>query len=1035
MVENRKDKRANGPISMDGQQEQSKPDDSQQYSLELSKGGAKDDRIARLELSDPRMRQAVKYMIANKFIMAGLSKAHVDVTSERSMMMLSESFMRRGDYEKAEKYGAQCLKRLEEKGDAYRAALRPLEELQLFLTMVKNAELIGSDTENVRKVLKECESAIESENLEEYFKKIDKAEKEMKKELKRSIPVFKNVLRNQLEEARVRGLGFKVRDDIFKELEVAFAKEEYMIALVHALNCVEHVNTARDDYAKGIVDEALKKLEAAKSAGENVVDAERAFKHASEWLAEVEKKRVKKIPIDDGSGKWNVEELSLLETAAVTSETITSESIGIILVSQKGVKCSVCQGSIKPRFPVTKCDCGKTFHDTCGMRVESCPYCGASVATPQNKKIETVMNSARITIKILDTNRRKMKGDEAYFAEMAIEEAEKELASVQRKYEALTDNEVKLDIKNDAQFIAFGPTAGVQANVASPSLIGSLLADARNALAANDLEKARHFAENAKRLVANMYPSVFKLAAMYWEKRGHALGLPQVDLAVLHSTVVQAMGSADEKNLTRAEECISVAMALLLNFRLQTISNTLAMYQMRLLKLEKLGANVSDAKELLGLAKTALVTKNVKGAEETVKSLETMVSDSLAAAASEKLDRVNDAVEAARSLGIELGFESDELGKIESIIERKHHLKAIEGLNALEDSLNRKLQWNVPQCINAIRSKVASIKEGAGDTSGVIDELSEAKRACDRQMFVDAIQHARNASILIDDVNFDISKAKEDEQEAMVADRLELAKQLSIEVKFKADRANLHKLNSLIVKGLSKAMLERKEAIADADNFGASTTDAKKLVRDMKALVSKDDYRGAYDMLSTIDSALENARRIRVVEMLAEVEAKLAMSGDMSLVNAAKEALEEGEIGVAMMKLKDASEAIERKGSELSASLSTSEDLLLSIASTGINVVQKNAELSSARHAFEGGDLVTASRLVIGIVAWCEQVISAHIESASEKVAGARSRGDDVRWLAQLLQDARDALAQKDLLRALQFAIQVSIEIDTPKRR
>jgi|GEM_PF-7017183 len=1036
-------KKTDNPISIDANQEDGKTDNSQE---KIKRN--ENLRTTRLELSDPKMRQAVKYIIANKFIIAGLSKANIDVTSERSMLMLSESFLRRGEYEKSEKYGAQCLKRLGEKGEAYKSALRPLEELQLFLTMVKNAESIGSDTESVRKVLKECENAIEQENLEEYFKKIDKAEKEMKKELKKSLPIFKNVIRTQLEEARIRKLDFKVRDDIFKELDNAFAKEEYMIALVHAINCIEEINKARDDYALSIVEEAKKKLESVKSAGENVADAERAFKYAADWLAELERKRTK-AQTHDASG-WKIEEMSLLETATITSETITSENIGIVLVSQKGVKCAVCQGAIKPRFPLTKCDCGKTFHDTCGIRVENCPYCGASVATPQNKKIETVINSARLTIRILDSLKRKNKGEDAFLAENALEDAEKELARLFAKYSQLTNNETKIDLEKDLQFILFQPYENEKSNstqsVVSPSLINSILTDARQALNSNDFENAKYFAENAKRMIQGMYPSIYKLAAKYWERKGIELMLPQVELAILKNTVQQGIEYADSEDLSRSEEVICAACELLTNHRLQIISNNLAMYQLKIVKLEKLGANMTDAKEVLGLGKAALQIKNIKSAEETINTLENMLNTDLANTTQEKYEKIANAIDAARKLGIQLQFESEEVEKIEGYLEKKQYLKSLEGLNALEESLNRKLQWEVPRLISALRAKVENLTRG--DITEIENELDKSEKSSANLSFIDALEHADNASILIEDANyesyenFNTSQPKEAKDESKSGvdvkvkekiEKIELAKLLDVKLNFRPEK-NAHKLDSLLTKAILKEVQDKKNTIAELETYGVNTESAKRIIRETKTFISKGDFRGAYDNLAKIDSELEKSRKERVLDMFGEVEEKIAKIGDISLLNSVKDALENGEIGVAMLKLKDIQDAISKKEKEFALRISKIEELLSSFSLIGINTEESVKSLLNAKQAYESENVEDATRIVDGITFWCEGVVNSQIESINEIIENMKRSGEDVRLLEQMLIDAKDTFSKKEYLRALQFTIQIRIELENLKR-
>ncbi len=54
--------------------------------------------------------------------------------------------------------------------------------------------------------------------------------------------------------------------------------------------------------------------------------------------------------------------------------------------ADKAMKCYACNGKIKPGFMIIKCNCGNTYHDTCGERLGKCPMCGAEFKSPSAKK-------------------------------------------------------------------------------------------------------------------------------------------------------------------------------------------------------------------------------------------------------------------------------------------------------------------------------------------------------------------------------------------------------------------------------------------------------------------------------------------------------------------------------------------------------------------------------------------------------------------------------------------------------------------------
>lgn len=49
------------------------------------------------------------------------------------------------------------------------------------------------------------------------------------------------------------------------------------------------------------------------------------------------------------------------------------------------IKCDICLGVIKKDLPSVLCGCGKQFHNSCAMRVETCPVCGKELGYSKQK--------------------------------------------------------------------------------------------------------------------------------------------------------------------------------------------------------------------------------------------------------------------------------------------------------------------------------------------------------------------------------------------------------------------------------------------------------------------------------------------------------------------------------------------------------------------------------------------------------------------------------------------------------------------------
>src|SRR3970282_960571 len=51
------------------------------------------------------------------------------------------------------------------------------------------------------------------------------------------------------------------------------------------------------------------------------------------------------------------------------------------LVADLESRCPTCKGLIKKGFKVTRCGCGRDFHELCASRVGRCPVCFRSLGT------------------------------------------------------------------------------------------------------------------------------------------------------------------------------------------------------------------------------------------------------------------------------------------------------------------------------------------------------------------------------------------------------------------------------------------------------------------------------------------------------------------------------------------------------------------------------------------------------------------------------------------------------------------------------
>ncbi|MEM2976027.1 MAG: hypothetical protein QXW06_00010 [Thermoplasmata archaeon] len=74
--------------------------------------------------------------------------------------------------------------------------------------------------------------------------------------------------------------------------------------------------------------------------------------------------------------EFDGKEFSLHETRWIRVEDMTPLATPMNQFVTKAVRCHICLGTIKSGLPLVRCECGKTYHETCASRVGECPNCG-----------------------------------------------------------------------------------------------------------------------------------------------------------------------------------------------------------------------------------------------------------------------------------------------------------------------------------------------------------------------------------------------------------------------------------------------------------------------------------------------------------------------------------------------------------------------------------------------------------------------------------------------------------------------------------
>ena len=115
------------------------------------------------------------------------------------------------------------------------------------------------------------------------------------------------------------------------------------------------------------------------------------LKAGEEMIQEVEVKPKEDIVVIKVTGTRIFDDKTLEASIGVKTSTGEFE----ITKSDGAVKCTLCKGVIQKDLDMIKCECGQTYHKTCGEREKNCKECGTLFEKKKEKKA-----SKRVALKI-----------------------------------------------------------------------------------------------------------------------------------------------------------------------------------------------------------------------------------------------------------------------------------------------------------------------------------------------------------------------------------------------------------------------------------------------------------------------------------------------------------------------------------------------------------------------------------------------------------------------------------------------------------
>ncbi len=356
---------------------------------------------------------------------AGAKKSGVPSTEAEELLNIAKTEMNGGDYLKVIDFAKQCGEELK-KGYSDLAA-EVLNSAQFKMTYIKN---IGAGAGNAETMLQQATQAL---NAKDFVKAYDFA-KQAGEEADRIKIKYKEII----------DITFKadslIMDGKGQGIDMSNAEKLLQQALLLKSKNIEEAV----DYANQAIEEARRSVESFNAElaieltfsgtlfKDEWIDAELVVKntgraHAKEVdvklsgnvevegltpLGRVRGTEVRKVPIRikpnrtgdlplkvsatykrefDNKDASNQEVKWLKVDEKPAPKPLTSApTTGSTEVGKRppgtSVRCHICLGTIKSGLPIVKCECGKTYHETCAIRVGECPNCGRVVSDKEKWK-------------------------------------------------------------------------------------------------------------------------------------------------------------------------------------------------------------------------------------------------------------------------------------------------------------------------------------------------------------------------------------------------------------------------------------------------------------------------------------------------------------------------------------------------------------------------------------------------------------------------------------------------------------------------
>ena len=309
-----------------------------------------------------------------------------------------------GDYVKSKEYSAQARDKAER--SYVKAAGEALSSSQFKINYARN---IGADVSSAESMLREAKSAHEAKDYRRTLELARRCREEAERAKERYKELVDTIYsaESKISVAHTYGLDTSAAERLLS-MAVAQKSKNGEEALDFARQSMEEVQRALEKFTPEIkVDiklEGMLQKEKWSQAALTISNTGKATAKETtvRFTGDLEVQGGEKVPVLRGgeSRKQSVrvrpgkggdlplgvsvmslrefdgKEFKSQETRWIRVEDATPLATPLNQFVTKSVRCHICLGTIKSGLPLVRCECGKTYHETCASRVGECPNCG-----------------------------------------------------------------------------------------------------------------------------------------------------------------------------------------------------------------------------------------------------------------------------------------------------------------------------------------------------------------------------------------------------------------------------------------------------------------------------------------------------------------------------------------------------------------------------------------------------------------------------------------------------------------------------------